>query len=121
MDTKCIKPKQQREKYTKLLRNSEYKALIQATGPSLVEQAESAIRVTQAMRKLKECWIDITNGPDIRVSPRRQSHATSSSDAHMWMISDDTEGEATTNKITSNKKWTSVRASQRNQTIMLMY
>ena len=42
--------------------------------------------------------MDIINEPNVRASPRRQNQTTSSSEAHKWVISEDTKGEVTTNK-----------------------
>jgi hypothetical protein len=44
-----------KKKYTTLLRSLESEALMQATDPSPEEQAISVVRVTEAVRELREC------------------------------------------------------------------
>jgi hypothetical protein len=85
-----------KKKYTKLLNDFEYEVSVQVTDSSLEEQAYSVLRVTEAARQLKEYWAEIINGPDVRVSPRRQNQTTSSNNTRIWMMPEDTIQEDAT-------------------------
>ena len=86
-----------KRKYNKLLKRLETDALLQATDPSPEEQADSATRVNQCVNEPKECWMEITSGPEVRVSPRRQGQEKSSNTINRSSMTSSNTEVSTTN------------------------